>query len=131
VGNLEIVNSLDAALSGPGDLKSYSKMSSGLPYDGTPPPEERRDEPLGLDRPLGEYEEPSALDRPLDDYQSNAVPEHVQSLMGRMSKGKVYLLEESPAVVIMDDGERLRRDPVSCDSHERWIGLMIATSTTC
>jgi hypothetical protein len=33
--------------------------------------------------------------------------------MGRMSKGKVYLLEESPAVVIMDDGERIRKDPVS------------------
>jgi hypothetical protein len=87
-----------------------------LPYDGTPPPEERIDEPSGLDRPLGEYTEPSALDRPLDDYQpnSNEVPEHVQSLMGRMSKGKVYLLEESPAVIIMDGEERIRRDPVSC-----------------
>jgi hypothetical protein len=85
-----------------------------LPYDGTPPPEDRT-EPSAIDRPLGEYEEPSALDRPLDDYQpqSNEVPEHVQSLMGRMSKGKVYLLEESPAVVIMDDGERIRKDPVS------------------
>jgi hypothetical protein len=87
-----------------------------LPYDGTPPPEERIDEPTGLDRPLGEYTEPSALDRPLDDYQpnTNEVPEHVQSLMGRMSKGKVYLLEESPAVIIMDGEERIRRDPVSC-----------------
>jgi hypothetical protein len=94
-------------------------MSSGLPYDGTPPPEERRDEPIGLDRPLGDYEEPSALDRPLDDYQPNVVPDHVQSLMGRMSKGKVYLLEESPAVVIVDDGERIRRDPVSSCSCER------------
>jgi hypothetical protein len=86
---------------------------SGLPYDATPPPEERV-EPSGLDKPLEEYTEPSALDRPLDDYNpTNAVPDHVQSLMGRMSKGKVYLLEESPAVVIMDDGERIRRDPVS------------------
>jgi hypothetical protein len=68
---------------------------------------------MGLDRPLEEYTEPSALDRPLDDYNPpNVVPEHVQSLMGRMSKGKVYLLEESPAVVVLDDGERLRRDPV-------------------
>lgn len=85
-----------------------------LPYDGTPPPEERI-EPSGLDRPLGEYDEPSALDRPLDDYNpsSNEVPEHVQSLMGRMSKGKVYLLEESPAVVMIDGEERIRRDPVS------------------
>ena len=86
-----------------------------LPYDGTPHPEERIDEPAGLDRPLGEYTEPSGLDRPLDDYEpnSNEVPEHVQSLMGRMSKGKVYLLEESPAVIIMDGEERIRRDPVS------------------
>jgi hypothetical protein len=90
-------------------------MSPGLPYDGTPPPEDRRDEPSGLDRPLGDYTEPSALDRPLDDYEP-AVPDHVQSLMGRMSKGKVYLLEESPAVVILDGEERIRRDPVSFDS---------------
>jgi hypothetical protein len=87
-------------------------MSSGLPYDGTPPPEDRRDEPAGLDRPLGDHTEPLALDRPLDDYQP-VVPDHVQSLMGRMSKGKVYLLEESPAVVILDGEERIRRDPVS------------------
>ena len=86
-------------------------MSSGLPYDGTPPPEDRM-EPSGLDRPLGEYTEPSGLDRPLNDYQP-VVPDHVQSLMGRMSKGKVYLLEESPAVVILDGEERIRRDPVS------------------
>lgn len=93
-------------------------MSSGLPYDGTPPPDEQRVNPL--DRPLEEptYTEPSALDRALDDYdapgsRSREVPEHVQSLMGRMSKGKVYLLEESPAMVLLDDGERLRRDPVS------------------
>lgn len=89
---------------------------SGLPYDGTPPPEEQRTiEPDALDRPLGEYTEPSALDRPLDEYNptsSREVPEHVQSLMGRMSKGKVYLLEESPAVVILDGADRLRKDPV-------------------
>ena len=89
---------------------------SGLPYDGTPPPEDPRSQPgvaHALDRPLDEYTENPALDRPLDDYRpTRHVPDHVQSLMGRMSKGKVYLLEESPAVVVMNDGERLRRDPV-------------------
>lgn len=70
-------------------------------------------EPSALDRPLEEYTEPSALDRPLEDYNPpRVVPEHVQSLMGRMSKGKVYLLEESPAAIVVDGGERLRRDPV-------------------
>ena len=95
----------------------------GLPYDGTPPPgEEIPAEVSALDRPLEEYTEPSALDRPLDEYNpTREVPEHVQSLMGRMSKGKVYLLEESPAVVMMNDGERLRQNPVralhSCLCH--------------
>lgn len=87
---------------------------SGLPYDGTPPPDERVAEPSALDRPLGEYSEPSALDRPLDDYEApREVPEHVQSLMGRMSKGKVYLLEESLGVDNTGEDERIRRDPVS------------------
>jgi hypothetical protein len=99
------------------EINSYTlKMSSGLPYEGTPPPstEATMTVPSALDRPLGDYEEPSALDRPLEEYNpTRVVPEHVQSLMGRMSKGKVYLLEESPAVILMDDGERLRRDPVS------------------
>lgn len=99
---------------------------SGLPYDGTPPPDEARPiEPDALDRPLEEYTEPSALDRPLDDYRPprEEVPEHVQSLMGRMGKGRVYLLEESPAMVMMDDGERLRRDPVC--SYSRWSNAVI------
>jgi hypothetical protein len=96
---------------------------SGLPYDATPPPEEHV-EPSGLDKPLEEYTEPSALDRPLDDYNpTNVVPDHVQSLMGRMSKGKVYLLEESPAVVIMDGGERLRRDPVRLTCSLMIVGI--------
>lgn len=100
----------------------------GLPYEGTPPPEEQiQVEPDALDRPLGEYTEPSALDRPLDEYNpahtsSREVPEHVQSLMGRMSKGKVYLLEESPAVVVLDGGDRLRRDPVRHLTSAAWKG---------
>ncbi|WWC58762.1 uncharacterized protein I303_101306 [Kwoniella dejecticola CBS 10117] len=70
-----------------------------LPYDGTPPPSS----------PPREDENP-ALDRPLDDY-TPAIPDHVQSLMGRMSRGKVYLLEESPAILHLDGQEKLRRDP--------------------
>jgi hypothetical protein len=88
--------------------------------------------PSALDRPLGDYEEPSALDRPLEEYNpTRVVPEHVQSLMGRMSKGKVYLLEESPAVILMDDGERLRRDPVSTYCAGKIVADMIAISATC
>lgn len=97
---------------------------SGLPYDSTPPPEDLARSSL-LDRPLDDVVPGAAskadgmdvdpLDRPLDDY-TPAVPEHVKSLMGRMSKGKVYLLEESPAVVVHNE-ERVRGDPVSdCSS---------------
>ena len=74
-----------------------------LPYDGTPPPEENPWPAAGPSDPL---------DRALDDYEP-AVPDHVKSLMGRMSKGKVYLLEESPAIIHTDGDERIRRDPVS------------------
>ncbi|WWC66215.1 uncharacterized protein I206_100116 [Kwoniella pini CBS 10737] len=69
-----------------------------LPYDGTPPPSPPREE------------ENPALDRALDDY-TPALPDHVQSLMGRMSRGKVYLMEESPAILHLDGEDKLRRDP--------------------
>jgi hypothetical protein len=66
------------------------------------------------------------LDRPLDDLiqqgsssSSGPIPEHVKSLMGRMSQGKVYLLEESPAVVIHNE-ERVKGDPVSEHSGAEW-----------
>ncbi|WVQ62003.1 uncharacterized protein L199_000136 [Kwoniella botswanensis] len=75
-----------------------------LPYDGTPPPREPEPEIEEI-----EVENP-ALDRPLDDYQP-AIPDHVQSLMGRMSKGKVYLMEESPGILHLDGQEKLKRDP--------------------
>lgn len=77
-----------------------------LPYDATPPP--------SPPKPAQESEamDIDPLDRPLDDYKP-AIPEHVQSLMGRMSKGKVYLLEESPAIIHVDAEERIRGDPVS------------------
>jgi len=72
-----------------------------LPYDATPPPS-----------PLKSTAEPIALDQALDDY-APAVPEHVTSLMSRMGKGKVYLLEESPAILHVDVDNRAARDPVS------------------
>ena len=52
----------------------------------------------------------------LDDYvpTQEPIPDHVQSLMGRMGKGKVYLLEESPAIILVDGQERVRGDEVSC-----------------
>ncbi|WVR06036.1 hypothetical protein IAU60_003064 [Kwoniella sp. DSM 27419] len=76
-----------------------------LPYDATPPPASPRAEPIEEDNP--------ALDRPLDEYQPPAaeVPDNVRSLMGRMSRGKVYLMEESPGILHLDGEERLRRDP--------------------
>lgn len=63
------------------------------------------------------------LDRALDDYNprqrrrsprepSEPVPEHVQSLLGRMGKGKVYLMDESPGIIHHDGELRLSRDPV-------------------
>lgn len=79
---------------------------SGLPYDRTPSPQ-----PAPIDAGPSE---PSALDMALDDYvpAEEPIPEHVQSLMGRMGKGKVYLLEESPAIVLVDGKERVRGDQV-------------------
>jgi hypothetical protein len=85
---------------------------SGLPYDRTPSPQ--------AEAPVADpsLTEPSALDMALDDYvpAGQPVPDHVQSLMGRMSKGKVYLLDESPAIVLVDGKERIRGDPVCLQS---------------
>jgi hypothetical protein len=81
---------------------------SGLPYDRTPSPRPEAPPDAGPSEPAG-------LDMPLDDYvpPQEPIPEHVQSLMGRMGKGKVYLLEESPAIVLVDGKERIRGDQVS------------------
>jgi hypothetical protein len=70
-----------------------------LPYDATPPPSPPN------------TTEPMALDQPLDDY-TPAIPEHVTNLMSRMGRGKVYLLEESPAIIHIDGVDRAARDPV-------------------
>jgi len=87
------------------ETSPWYEMDLGLPYDGTPPPE---------DPPLPPRDEPEALDRPLSDYPYQpAVPDHVKSLMGRMSRGKVYLLEESTGIIHADDEDRLRGNPVS------------------
>lgn len=85
-----------------------------LPYDATPPPSPPSTESMTIDPPAPE-EEPSIdiLDRTLDEYRP-AIPDHVQALVGRMSKGKVYLLENSPAIIHTGDQQRTRGDPVSC-----------------
>ena len=76
-----------------------------LPYEGTPPPD-TQDVPTEAGP-----SEPVALDMALDEYAA-VLPDHVQSLMGRMSKGKVYLLEESPGILHLDGQGRIMRDPV-------------------
>lgn len=56
------------------------------------------------------------LDRPLDDYRrppKPEVPDHVKDLMGRMGQGKVYLLDETPAILHQGQQDRIRGDPVS------------------
>ncbi|WVO16897.1 hypothetical protein L204_104583 [Cryptococcus depauperatus] len=72
-----------------------------LPYDATPPPEAAHPE---VAAPQG----PQGLDQALDDYDP-AIPDHVKSLMGRMSN-KVYLMEETPAILHMDGEKRLKKD---------------------
>jgi hypothetical protein len=51
----------------------------------------------------------------LDDIigQPPEVSDRARDLMSRMGKGKIYLLEESPAIVNLDGQERVRGDPVS------------------
>lgn len=65
------------------------------------------------EKPDGEMEVDTIdpLDRPLDEYKP-AVPEHVTGLLGRMGQGKVYLLEESPALLHQNQEQRIRGDPV-------------------
>jgi hypothetical protein len=60
------------------------------------------------------------IDRPLDDIvveaanaNASVIPRHVQDLMSRMGKGKLYMLDESPGILHVDSGERIRGDPVS------------------
>lgn len=75
-------------------LRIHAPMA--LPYDATPPPEDTLTP--GLDQPLEEYSPP--------------VPPHVQSLMSRMSSSKVYLVDESPAILHLDGQARLREPAV-------------------
>ncbi|OCF41850.1 hypothetical protein I317_04360 [Kwoniella heveanensis CBS 569] len=108
-----------------------------LPYDATPPPEDPSYTNNGQTHTGAEDENP-ALDRPLDEYELPAeeVPEHVRSLMGRMSKGKLYLMEESPGILHLDADERLRRDPRIAALAERldkqdptsWLEAISATA---
>ncbi|GFZ45542.1 hypothetical protein JCM24511_03268 [Saitozyma sp. JCM 24511] len=82
-------------------------FAGGLPYDSTPPPEDPSTSGAGaMDQPLTD----DPLDRPLDDYRP-PVPDHVKELMGRMGQGKVYLLEDSPAIIHVDAEAKIRGDP--------------------
>jgi hypothetical protein len=84
-----------------------------LPYDATPPPSPPSTESMAIDSPPPPEELPDdPLDRALDEYKPS-IPDHVQSLMDRMSKGKVYLLENSPAIIHTGAQQRIRGDPVS------------------
>jgi hypothetical protein len=79
-----------------------------LPYDATPPTSPPQDDMAT------EIPSINPLDRALDDHPSNApIPEHVQALMDRMSKSRVYLLEETEVTTIPRAQRRLRGDPVS------------------
>ncbi|KAL7420656.1 hypothetical protein Q5752_004607 [Cryptotrichosporon argae] len=83
-------------------------MDQGLPYDAPSPSAAAPAEPAtdaDGDHPM--------LDRALDDYVTPQadVPEHVQGLLGRMGRGKVYLVEESVGIVHHDGDRRIRGDP--------------------
>jgi len=101
---------------------------SGLPYDRTPSPQPESEAHVAE----AALTEPSALDMALDDYvpAGQPVPDHVQSLMGRMSKGKVYLLDESPAIVLVDGKDRIRGDPVSLTAILRLVEADHSASPT-
>ncbi|RSH92969.1 hypothetical protein EHS25_008417 [Saitozyma podzolica] len=78
-------------------------FAGGLPYESTPPPEDPSTSGAGpgpavaaMDQPLTD----DPLDRPLDDYRP-PVPDH----------GKVYLLEDSPAIIHVDAEAKIRGDP--------------------
>ncbi|WVO24436.1 uncharacterized protein IAS62_005804 [Cryptococcus decagattii] len=79
-----------------------------LPYDATPPPEDTLT---------------SVLDQPLEDYPTREVPPHVQSLMSRMSSSKVYLVDESPAILHLDGQARLREPAAWLDGVARESGV--------
>ena len=79
---------------------------TALPYDGTPPPEPA---PPATSKGATAFAAP--LDRPLDDYRPE-VPAHVKSLIGRMGKGKVYLIEETPAILHEDGEAKIQGDIV-------------------
>lgn len=106
-------------------ISSIMDIDGGLPYEADdsgpyvppvlPPPEAEATEDVDM-----------LLDRPLDDMipdqrqrgsgerrPREPIPDHVQNLMGRMGKGKVYLAEESPGIIHHDAERRIARDPVS------------------
>lgn len=85
-------------------------LTMALPYDATPPPDAAPS--LASHSPP---RAPSPLDRALDDFPP---PAHVQSLVSRMSAAKVYLVDESPAVLHLDGHARLREPPLRRLAHQ-------------
>ncbi|GMK56751.1 hypothetical protein CspeluHIS016_0305910 [Cutaneotrichosporon spelunceum] len=96
-------------------------IDGGLPWDAddsgptAPPPapaEEGMDVDTLLDRALDDApRRPGRRGREHERETRSPVPEHVQALMGRMGKGKVYLAEESPGIIHHDAERRIARDP--------------------
>ncbi|CAK9779876.1 hypothetical protein CC85DRAFT_286208 [Cutaneotrichosporon oleaginosum] len=88
-------------------------IDGGLPWDADdsgptapPPPAPAPDDVDMLDRPLDDF-----VPRERGGRARSPVPEHVQALMGRMGKGKVYLAEETPGIIHHDAERRIARDP--------------------
>ncbi|WVQ82732.1 hypothetical protein IAT38_004864 [Cryptococcus sp. DSM 104549] len=113
-------------------------MSSYLPYDATPPPESRADDGMQVDEPLPTASGVPNLDMALDDYPTpeNPIPDSVKTLMGRMSQNKVYLMEESPAILHMDGEKRLRNPKIkelaerlNRDDPSEWLAEISASSS--
>lgn len=95
-----------------------SNMDTSLPYDRTPSPPESPSQPP-QDSKITRID---PLDQPLDSY-TQPIPSHVQSLLGRMGQGKVYLLEESPAILMTNSEGRIKNSVGSLRSWARGLGV--------
>jgi hypothetical protein len=99
-------------------------MNGGLPYDDSEAAD--GDHPM-LDRALEDdyYAFPPSFPNtpmsatffgmapPTTSRDRGVIPDHVANLMGRMSRNKVYLAEESSGIIHHDAEARLSGDPVS------------------
>lgn len=89
----------------------------GLPYDesaipaAAPAADSEGDHPM-LDRALDDLPPRRRGSGETGEHDRGPVPEHVQSLIGRMGRGRVYLSEESTGIIHHDGQRRIQRDPV-------------------